>query len=230
MVVKHAVLGVAASLLLATAVLPAQAADDGYQDVFSSVVTAIGIMKDDPSPEIDYRERAPLVLPPRSDLPAPSVQAARPASWPTDPDVERRKKAAADARAPSENLLGNRNVLASKTELMSGRSEGGESSAIPDSSVRASRCGNNGNGRGCLVVSPDALRAESEHYEQSNPDTKRGEVEAGIEPDRVYLTQPPKGYLKTTKTVKVTNDGPKRYVDPSNPKSSLLYQPKDEDQ
>ena len=228
MVVKHAFLGAAATLLI-TAALPAQAADDGYQDVFSSVVTAVGIMKSDPSPEIDYRERAPLVLPPRMDLPAPSVQAARPASWPSDPDVVRRRKAAADARAPSENLLGNRNVLASKGELMNGRTDGGESAPVPESAARAARCGNNGNGRGCLVMSPDALRAESDHYEQSNPDTKRSEVTAGAEPDRVYLTQPPKGYLKTTKTVKVTNEGPKIYHDTSNPNSNLVYKPKDDE-
>lgn len=228
MVVKHAFLGAAATLLI-TAALPAQAADDGYQDVFSSVVTAVGIMKPDPSPEIDYRERAPLVLPPRMDLPAPSVQAARPASWPSDPDVARRRKAAADARAPSENLLGNRNVLASKGELMNGRSEGGESAAIPESAARAARCGNDGNGRGCLVLSPDALRAESEHYEQSNPDTNRSELTAGAEPDRVYLTQPPKGYLKTTRTVKVTAEAPKVYEDTSNPKSSLVYKPKNDE-
>lgn len=216
--------------LLAASAAPASAADDGYQDVFSSVATAVGIMKADPSPEIEYRERAPLVLPPRMDLPAPSTQAARPASWPTDPDVVRRRRAAADARAPSENLLGNRGVLATRGELMNGRSTEADSGAIPESAERAARCGKEGNGHGCLVLTPDALRAESEHYEQSNPDTKRNEVQAGQEPDRLYLTQPPKGYLKTTKSVKLTTEAPKGYQDPSNPNAALLYKPKDEDQ
>ena len=46
---------------------------------------------------IEYRERSPLVVPPRLDLPPPastSSQALAP-NWPKDPDVERNKAAAA---------------------------------------------------------------------------------------------------------------------------------------
>ncbi|MDX7952532.1 hypothetical protein P7D22_15285 [Lichenihabitans sp. Uapishka_5] len=212
---------VTGALLAAT---PAFAADDGYQDVFSSVVGAIGITKSDPTPEIDYRERAPLVLPPRMDLPRPSAEIAHPASWPTDPDVTRRNRAAADGRAPMANILGNTRDTLNKDEMMSGRSSG------EPEAVRARNCGQDGNNRACLMMTPEQLQAESDHYERSNPDTKRDKVEAGVEPDRVYLTQPPKGYLKTSKTVKLTNDGPKLTKDASNPKSDLLYEkPKDEE-
>lgn len=43
---------------------------------------------------IEYRERSPLVIPPRNDLPPPAVAAETPvANWPKDPDVQKRKVA-----------------------------------------------------------------------------------------------------------------------------------------
>jgi hypothetical protein len=46
-------------------------------------------------PGIDYRERSPLVVPPKLDLPPPAsaTQASAP-NWPKDPDEKRRKEAA----------------------------------------------------------------------------------------------------------------------------------------
>jgi hypothetical protein len=47
---------------------------------------------------IEYRERSPLVIPPRNDLPPPAVSAETPvANWPKDPDVQKRR-AAKEAR------------------------------------------------------------------------------------------------------------------------------------
>ena len=42
---------------------------------------------------IDYRERSPLVVPPKLDLPPPATAAAgvTPPNWPKDPDLARRK-------------------------------------------------------------------------------------------------------------------------------------------
>lgn len=228
MALRHASL-LAATGLLVLAATPVLAADDGYQDVFSSVATAVGLMKADPAPEIDYRERSPLVLPPKMDLPRPTAEIAHPASWPTDPDVARRSRAAAEGRAPSENLLGNRNEVLSKAELMKGRINARDGEAIPESSLRAARCGKDGNNRACLPTSDD-LAAESAHYNESNPDTHRNELQAGVEPDRLYLTQPPKGYMKTTKTVKVTTEAPRVYHDESNPAAALVYKPKPDDE
>jgi hypothetical protein len=43
---------------------------------------------------IEYRERSPLVIPPRNDLPPPAVAAETPGpNWPKDPEVKRRKEA-----------------------------------------------------------------------------------------------------------------------------------------
>src|SRR6267143_4581816 len=46
---------------------------------------------------IDYRERSPLVVPPRIDLPPPAASAAevKAPNWPKDPDDQRRKAAGA---------------------------------------------------------------------------------------------------------------------------------------
>ena len=229
MALRHASL-LAATGLLVLAAGPVWAADDGYQDVFSSVATAVGIMKADPSPEIDYRERSPLVLPPKMDLPHPAAEIAHPASWPTDPDVARRGRAAADGRAPSENLLGNRNEVLSKAELMKGRVNTRDGDSIPESSLRASRCGKDGNNRACLPTSDD-LAAEGENFKANNPETAdKKELQAGVEPDRVYLTQPPKGYMKTSKTVKVTTEAPRVYHDESNPAAALVYKPKPDEE
>ena len=51
-----------------------------------------GIMGKGDGGDIDYRARAPLVVPPNSTLPRPQEAASeRNAAWPNDPDVQRRK-------------------------------------------------------------------------------------------------------------------------------------------
>jgi len=44
---------------------------------------------------IDYRERSPLVVPPKIDLPPPATGSAEVKNWPKDPDEARRKAAIA---------------------------------------------------------------------------------------------------------------------------------------
>jgi hypothetical protein len=54
-------------------------------------------------PPIDYRERAPIVVPPSTNLRPPAEGGApdqRRANWPTDPEVVARRRAAADAGKP----------------------------------------------------------------------------------------------------------------------------------
>ena len=210
---------------LCAATVPARAADDGYQNVFSSVLTAVGVLSPSKSPDIEYRERAPLVVPPKSALAAPVEEKPLPASWPKDPDVAKRRKADAAARVPGESHFFKLNDgVLSKDELMKGRVDGPE----PESADVT--CGSFGhNDRNCLLLSPDELHRQSDAYEAANPDRK-SEVTAGVEPERDYLTQPPKGYMKATKTVKATAEAPEQKIDESNPKASLYYRKKAEDQ
>ena len=69
----------------------------------------IGLQRDGEA-RIDYRERAPLVVPPSRNLPPPRSEdemTAKTAAWPKDPDVKRRKEyiAAEKARLKGTNSL-----------------------------------------------------------------------------------------------------------------------------
>src|ERR1700754_5140165 len=64
------------------------------EKIIKQIMTGIG----GPNMEktgIEYRERSPLVIPPRSDLPPPAAAAAEAPvpNWPKDPDVRKRKEA-----------------------------------------------------------------------------------------------------------------------------------------
>jgi hypothetical protein len=76
------------------------AEDDDFIDkqIFRSVLHSLGLRKEGDG--IEYRERAPLVLPPGRDLPPPEANAAKAkaANWPDDPDVKRAKKAKAERK------------------------------------------------------------------------------------------------------------------------------------
>jgi hypothetical protein len=96
--------GCAAGLLVvgAAAILgsaPVRAADDELtwdQKFTRSIMDGLGLKRDGEE-GINYRERAPLVLPPGRDLAPPErtdAATSNPA-WPKDPDVERRKRDAA---------------------------------------------------------------------------------------------------------------------------------------
>lgn len=224
---RSCLLAASGLFVLATGMGPVAAADDGYDNVVSSLLSAVGVLKPDYSPEIEYRERAPLVLPPKMDLTTPvATGVGRPASWPQDPDVLKRRKAADEARAPIlDNKLGNRKDLMSKADLIKSRSNG------PDSEARSPYCGSKGNARGCLVVSPEELKAQDARYAaMGGGSDKKGDLLPGQEPDRMYLTQPPKGYLKVSKVVKAKVEAPKPVIDNANPASQLVYRPKPDDE
>src|SRR6476620_6077367 len=118
-----------AAVAAALAALSAGArAEEGV--AIKSLLGSMGIIPKEKDP-IPYRERAPLVMPPKMELPAPAaagaVQAANP-QWPNDPDVVARKRREADARAPAtqsetRRMSGNNPTL-SPEELRAGRRAG----------------------------------------------------------------------------------------------------------
>jgi hypothetical protein len=81
---------------------PASAEDDEDEafdvKIFRRVMRDLGFKREE---GIDYRERAPLVVPPSRDLPQPQAEApsARVPAWPKDPDVVRRREASAAEKA-----------------------------------------------------------------------------------------------------------------------------------
>jgi hypothetical protein len=206
--------GMAAAALVSLGIAaspPARATDDGYANVFSSLLGSVGLIKTDPPPAIEYRERAPLVLPRDASLPKPAVGAARhSAAWPQDPDVLKQRRASEEAHAPHtlNPGTGDRGLLLTPDELDKGRVAATEP-------VRPNECGNDG--KQCLVLRPDQLKAEAERFQAANPD-KSDTLVAGKEPDREFLTQPPKGYMKPTKSVKAIAEGPEEKLDPGSPR------------
>ena len=101
-------------LVLGTAMLTAPSAayagdDDVPLDtkIIRGLMESLGLKRDGEG--INYQERAPLVIPPSSDLPPPEKADAAVANnpaWPKDPDVARRKEEA--------RLERNRNVSAER--------------------------------------------------------------------------------------------------------------------
>jgi hypothetical protein len=70
---------------------------------------------------IDYRERSPLVVPPRLDLPPPAAATeAKAPNWPKDPDVARRKAAIAARQKSKPDPIEASRIL-TPAELNTGR-------------------------------------------------------------------------------------------------------------
>jgi hypothetical protein len=178
---RHALIstGLIAAALAASA--PAYAQSDGV--FMKDVLTTLGVIDGD-KPQLDYRERAPLVVPPKLDLPKPGnpqeVTARNPA-WPNDPDVAARKKAIAEARKPVPNNMSNDGPISGRptpaAELQRGRKVGAAQDVPGD--IRpdnASRISPTELRRTAIMPEGDAL------------------IATGQEPERTDLTQPPSGY------------------------------------
>ena len=177
-------------------VAPARA-EEGV--AIKNILGEMGLISKEKDP-IRYRERAPLVLPPKADLPAPAASEAYASNpdWPKDPDVMARKRSAAAERIPvtqsqvrrwSEN-----NTTMSVDELRAGRNPkngGGFVSRHPGD-----------NDRYDVLLTPEQLSAKKP--EESVP-TVNGE------PVRRTLTDPPTGMRRSTDGSKLvaTRSAPK---------------------
>jgi hypothetical protein len=89
----------------------ARAQDDDEDDstfeekIIKQIMTGIGGTNME-NTGIEYRERSPLVIPPRSDLPPPAAAAATPApNWPKDPDIQKRKAAIAARKKENKDPI-----------------------------------------------------------------------------------------------------------------------------
>lgn len=158
-------------------------------------------------PEIEYRDRAPLVVPPRSTLPSPQDQRAREdANWPRDPDVERRRKAEEFELIPSfltgrEAMMGDRGVRRlSNEELARGRIAPGASQGS-DPFYQPSGLLDDRPGR---ALTSDPIR------QMRDADAQRRAADAampvGREPPRRTLADPPVGLRSGTQRVQATQE------------------------
>ncbi|MEN5083164.1 hypothetical protein ABE438_11825 [Bosea sp. TWI1241] len=147
-----------------------------------------GVLGNDKS-DIEYRERAPLVVPPAASLPRPQEPgASRTAAWPDDPDVARRK---AERERPnilfstSETHRSNTRPLMSQDELRRGRVTGrrtnGPEDVVPDQ--------NNYNNQIQPIRIGRELASRKAQAETDN-------LLYGNEPRRQFLHEPPTGYRR----------------------------------
>lgn len=191
----------------ALAVSTAASAFDDRPSSFDPLLNVFGLGKDsEDKPDIDFRERPKLVVPKGSELPPPIAGSRnRAANWPVDPDVRRRREAAAAARAPRDiNAEFKANPALSAEELKQGRSAG--------PSTNPEVCPQRRNGI------PDCGVEESAYNIKKifTLGSKDEEPRPGVEPSRDYLTEPPTGYRAPKNVVKATQSGPvRRYEAPS---------------
>jgi hypothetical protein len=170
-------------------------ASDGV--FMKDLLGSVGIIPED-KPPIAYRERAPLVLPPKaSSLPAPvePVRQRNP-EWPNDPEVVAQKRR--DERAAVPITLDERhrmlhgNPRLSVDEMRAGRREGVGIPTEPSPRL------NDNNSRDALLVHPDVLRAQRQGSDDKPSDTR--------EPRRKTLTEPPTGFRKPSEKAAMRND------------------------
>ncbi|WP_395666612.1 hypothetical protein [Methylocella sp.] len=181
--------GVLAVLLLcglAAAPARAQAPHEDTNPI-NSVLGFVGLQFDKESEAIDYRARAPLVVPPQLNLPAPkATAAARDPSWPKDPDIVARRLAARESQRPAPQVTPNTRVEMSQEELAEGRTK-----SLPQAGP-ADDCQASAGTPFCLYTPWKMLT------NVIGGGSSAAVTEAGVEPDRRYLTEPPKGYRKAT--------------------------------
>lgn len=122
---------VAAGIGLALTAGPVRAGDDDDGDdgltfeerIVDNLMTGLGA-KSAASKGIDYRERSPLVVPPRLDLPAPASSAeANAPNWPKDPDVAKRKAAIAARKKEVKKEPWQQAMPLTQAEIEAGRKQ-----------------------------------------------------------------------------------------------------------
>jgi hypothetical protein len=135
---------------------------------------------------IDYRERSPLVVPPRLDLPPPEAAKGeiKDPNWPKDPDEARRKAAIAARKKAKPDPMEASRIL-TPSELNAART------AAP------ARTGNDpvqpGNSDTNPILSPSQLGFDGKFSSYFGGNKAEVAPFKG-EPTRDSLTQPPPGY------------------------------------
>jgi hypothetical protein len=135
---------------------------------------------------IDYRERSPLVVPPKLDLPPPAEASkeVKDANWPKDPDEARRKAAIAARKKQNKDPIESGRVL-SPSELNAAKTAApARTDNVP---VQP------GNSSNSPMLSPSQLGYNGGFSGMFGGNKTETAPFTG-EPTRDALTQPPSGY------------------------------------
>ena len=134
---------------------------------------------------IDYRERSPLVVPPKIDLPPPTGTSAevKAPNWPKDPDEQRRKAAVAARKKENKDPIAAARIL-TPAELAVGKT------AAPQRTSDPVTPGTNNNNP---ILSPSQLGYNG-GFSGLFGGNKSETAQFKSEPTRETLTMPPPGY------------------------------------
>jgi hypothetical protein len=189
------VLGV--GLLMAANV--ARAGEDDEDDktfeekIIEGVMKGMGATNMENS-SIDYRERSPLVVPPKLDLPPPAAATTEKAApnWPQDPD-EKRRKAAIAARKKDKNDHRDATQASNDAARVLSPSELNVARTKPDPDAAKTSDSLKPGDPGGSPLSPSQLGYEG-GFMGMFKGNKTEAAEFKAEPPRSSLVQPPPGY------------------------------------
>lgn len=173
--------GLCGLALVTLATLPAHAEEEDDTPFETKILRNLLGAK----PDIDYRERSPLVIPPSAELPPPETGAPveRAAAWPQDPDLKKHKEAPRQ-RASSLDAMREQGRPLTPEELRQGKAAGKSRVTGPAASQSENEMGR--------PLRPHELGQKSLFsYFSSTPE--KPETFTG-EPTRSRLTEPPTGY------------------------------------
>jgi hypothetical protein len=154
------------------------------EKIIKQIMTGIGGTNMD-NTGIEYRERSPLVIPPKNDLPPPASAAgeAPVPNWPKDPDVQKRKAAIAARKKDNKDPREASRVL-TPSELAVGKTAPAK---------RTAETNQPGESGANAILSPSQLGYEG-GLKGLFGGSKTETAPFKGEPTRDTLTMPPSGY------------------------------------
>jgi hypothetical protein len=168
---------------------PSWAGDDGAAPLWQGIgsifapafgFAGLGLGGGEKAPPIDYRDRGKLVLPPNMDLPPPGASAAADPAWPVNQEIARKK--ALKEEEKQKAIAGVGDARLRYTHGFPANEPVTVRSVTPDGEIVKS-AGNSGSDSSPLGnLNPLGWVGVGKH------------VPLGPEPDREWLTDPPKGF------------------------------------
>jgi hypothetical protein len=162
--------------------------DDGMtfeERIIDNLMSGLGA-KSMEKPGIEYRERSPLVVPPKLDLPPPVTEAKVAPNWPKDPEEKRRKEAIAARKKAGKET----ESWQAARPLTPAEMKAGQVAAAPRTSNDPIQPGANSN----PSLSPSQLGFTGGLWNMMKGGNATEEKTFTSEPPRQSLVEPPPGY------------------------------------